>query len=863
MAVVKPGKGSERMKMKLTVLFCDAFLAIVGLAAPTISDLMVTPIAPWGLSIDYQVEGVTEDNSINYVLAVKATTDDGAVTNVAQTLVGDVGCKNGAHRVYWNMAKDGISIEREQTVIEVGYKKWPLYCIVDLSGGSNATSYAVTYQDKEPSGDFTNEVYKTTKLVLKRVNAGTFIMGKDQTNEAHRVTITKPFYMGLFEVTQKQWELVTGTNVCSSTSYGKGDSYPIHYVSYDMIRGGSEGSRWPVANSVDSTSFVGKLRAKTDIMFDLPTEAQWEYTCRAGTTTTFSYGDSENGDYMWYGSNSSCSTHEVGTKLPNDWGFYDMHGNVWEWCLDWYGDRTYGADPYGPSSGTNRMLRGGFFNVWWAWVTSTCQINVLPSKVYADNSSIYVNDDHFGLRLCWPLTSEIVSTADSDDEALTKSSVSASVANVACRVMADGRAIDGAITVGYAPHGTTNAVVLINDEKFVEASAAGSQIWTPAKGGDYTLKHTVGGIALEATYTVLPHFVVKDLKVTSIPPWGVAIDYAIEEAAEDSADCALQITAITQDGSVTNVAKTLSGDVACSNGAHRVYWNTAKDGITIMRERAVIEVGYKKWPLYCIVDLLGGVNVTAYAVTYMDKDPCGGFTNEVYKTTKMVLKRVDPGAFIMGEDQTNEAHRVTLTKPFYMGLFEVTQKQWELVTGTNVCSSTSYGKGDAYPVHYVSYDAIRGSSSGAKWPASNAVDASSFLGVLRKKTGLDFDLPTEAQWEYTCRAGTTTTYSFGDSEDGDYVWNCLNSSMKAHEVGTKLPNKWGLYDMHGNENEWCLDWFGMLAYGTDPKGSSSGSRRVKRGGCWGLWTEASSYRNGDRPSDGDECYGFRLSWTLP
>ena len=160
---------------------------------------------------------------------------------------------------------------------------------------------------------------------------------------------------------------------------------------------------------------------------------------------------------------------------------------------------------------------------------------------------------------------------------------------------------------------------------------------------------------------------------------------------------------------------------------------------------------------------------------------------------------------------------------------------------------------------------IRGSSAGAGWPSSSAVDASSFLGKLRVRTGLDFDLPTEAQWEYACRAGTTTTYSYGDSAKGSYMLYSSNSSSKSHEVGTKSPNPWGLYDMHGNVAEWCLDWYASsLTGGTDPKGSSSGSSRVNRGGGWGYGASycASSIRNYLIPSSEYNVIGFRLVRTL-
>ena len=214
----------------------------------------------------------------------------------------------------------------------------------------------------------------------------------------------------------------------------------------------------------------------------------------------------------------------------------------------------------------------------------------------------------------------------------------------------------------------------------------------------------------------------------------------------------------------------------------------------------------------------------------------------------------------MGENQKDESHRVTLSKPFFCGLFEVTQKQYALVMGTN----PSHFHGYTLPVENVTYDAIRGSSDGAKWPSSSAVDPTSFIGKLRARTGLDFDLPTEAQWKYACRAGTTTTYYWGYPMDGNYAWYKNNSSGKAHPVGTKMANSWGLYDMSGNVWEWCLDWRGDLAYGTDPNGVSSGVERVLRGGGWVANADicTSSFRNGDNPLYENRHNGFRLVITL-
>ena len=262
------------------------------------------------------------------------------------------------------------------------------YCVIDLSGGANAKSYPVTYLDKEPKGGFNKPEYKTTKLVLKRVEAGSFIMGEDLKDKSHRVTLTKPFYMGLFETTQKQWELVMGAN----PSAFKGDANPVNQVSYTMVRGNDQGAKWPASNAVDAASFLGQLRSKTKIDFDLPTEAQWEYTCRAGTRTAYGYGDNADDGYMWFDKNAEGKTHTVGSKKPNKWGFYDMHGNVWEWCLDWYGPLTYGTDPKGSPKGPARVDRGGSL-VHGESDSKSFWRNYCPSQAYYGEG---------GFRLCGP-----------------------------------------------------------------------------------------------------------------------------------------------------------------------------------------------------------------------------------------------------------------------------------------------------------------------------------------------------------------------------------------------------------------------------------------------------------------------------
>ena len=195
------------------------------------------------------------------------------------------------------------------------------------------------------------------------IRPGTFTMGspsdeKDRNSREGpqtKVTISRGFLMSKYEVTQAQYKAVMGVN----PSEHKGDNKPVEKVSWH-----------------DAVAYCAKLTGKEKAAgrvpggyeYRLPTEAEWEYACRAGTTTAFSFGDdvSKLGEYAWYGGNSSSTTHPVGEKKPNGWGLYDMHGNVWEWCQDWYANYPGGSvtDPQGPATGSFRVNRGG------SWIDS-------------------------------------------------------------------------------------------------------------------------------------------------------------------------------------------------------------------------------------------------------------------------------------------------------------------------------------------------------------------------------------------------------------------------------------------------------------------------------------------------------------
>ena len=347
-------------------------------------------------------------------------------------------------------------------------------------------------------------------------------------------------------------------------------------------------------------------------------------------------------------------------------------------------------------------------------------------------------------------------------------------------------------------------------------------------------------------------------------PWNGMVDIEYMLSGDIHETLALSVIASDSANGASYVAETraLSGDVGSEEGLHHIVWDMCAQGLELKSDDMVISVVYEMLPMYCVIDLSAGANADIYPVTYLYDTPAGGWTDE-YKTTKIVLRRIESGLI-----PTRDA---VITKPFYIGVFEVTQKQYELVMGANPSRYT----GDMRPVECVSYNSIRGSSNGSQWPVSSLVDASSFIGKIRDKTGIEgFDIPTEAQWEYACRAGTTSKYNNGGdsvndlTEVGRFYGNSSDGkggfSFQHTTVGSYLPNEWGLYDMHGNVWEWCLDWYSDSLSGNDPVGPISGSKRVCRGGgiSYANYCTASS-RNGFSPSYDFYDFGFRIACTLP
>ena len=344
----------------------------------------------------------------------------------------------------------------------------------------------------------------------------------------------------------------------------------------------------------------------------------------------------------------------------------------------------------------------------------------------------------------------------------------------------------------------------------------------------------------------------SNVKVQQRYPWNGKVDISFDLTSTRNSN-AVRITALdTSTGKDLNVrmvydekGNQLVAPFKMAPGSHRIVWDADKDVEGGFNNHVALSLSagpYSERPLYMVVDLSGGVDAVDFPVEYLDAVPEGGWTRE-HKTTKLVLRLIQPGTFMMGPGAGHDSdtmsretlHQVTLTKPYYIGVFEVTQKQWLCVMGDKVDSFNLVSSHwpwkdgveyEAYNVLGPSYHSIRGVNS--VWPI-RTVDEGCFMYNLRKKTNIwSFDLPSEAQWEYACRAGTTTQYNHGTDK-----WNDKYNSWPEHnEVGVKLPNAWGLYDFASGGVEWCGDYW-TWNLGTDPVvdpiGSSTAGFAVTRG----------------------------------
>ncbi|MDD2599242.1 MAG: formylglycine-generating enzyme family protein [Kiritimatiellae bacterium] len=374
-------KKQMRKRVLMATLAVATVLGTVGsaYAVPLVSDVVMTQRTGTRIvDITYTLSGEPA------IVTLGIETNNVALPDSAVTrLSGDV-CKKveaGSRSIVWNAGADWPENLTQVAKAKAKVTAWsvdapPQVMVIDLTGGSSASSYPVNYYVSTaalPYGGLTNSIYKDSQLVMRKIPNGAFTMG--ELTGTKQVTLTDDFYMGVFQVTQGQWDKVMGTD----PSDFKDTFNPVNKVAYDDIRGTAAqgGGGWPTNDSVYTSSFIGRLRVKAGLTtFDLPTDAQWEYACRAETISYYSDGFSTGADTNvlnelgWWSGNSGSAARWVGQKKSNTWGLYDMHGNVWEWCLDWYASSlTGGVNPKGAVSGSARVFRGGC----WSFPASGCR----------------------------------------------------------------------------------------------------------------------------------------------------------------------------------------------------------------------------------------------------------------------------------------------------------------------------------------------------------------------------------------------------------------------------------------------------------------------------------------------------------
>ena len=400
------------------------------------------------------ITGIADVSAFPYSVKFNANGGTGTMSNesfaygTAKALTANAFTRTGYTFQGWATSASGSKIYNDKqsvsnltttsgAVVNL-YAVWKgkLYMVIDLSSGSSSSSYPVSYLDAVPSGGW-GDAYKKTKLVLRRIDPGTFMMGspsgengRSSNENQHSVALTKTYYLGVFELTAKQYQLVMGSLTYRPNPDQSGyawigfnhgtdatgwEKYPMEDLKFYKIRGKTKGLATAISTSVDSDSLIGLLRTRTGIAtIDLPTEAQWEYACRAGTTKALytnvdiPHSDSATdatltGIAVYY---TAAGTSPVGTKNPNNWGLYDMYGNVWEWCLDWYTATLTGAtDPLISNSSGNKVCRGGSYGSPKTSCRSACRMSVGKDSYRAPAESINRGTaGSLGMRLCVTLS---------------------------------------------------------------------------------------------------------------------------------------------------------------------------------------------------------------------------------------------------------------------------------------------------------------------------------------------------------------------------------------------------------------------------------------------------------------------------
>jgi formylglycine-generating enzyme required for sulfatase activity len=680
------------------------------------------------------------------------------------------------------------------------------YTLVVSNDFGSVTSSPTSLQ---VDGTPTNHTVASIGMQMIFCPPGTFTMGspsseagRDGDETQHSVTLTNGFYLGKYELTQAQYETVMNGNSeglnAKPSNWPNNDDRPVEKVSWNDAQ-----VFLSRLNSIEQTA--GRL--PNGWKYVLPTEAEWEYACRAGTTTAYSWGNTISPtDANWNHGNDANQTMDVGQFSANPWGFYDMHGNIWEWTADWY-QAAYPTgnviDPTGPVSGSKRAGRAGAWGDPGAGLRSARRYGNPPGA----------RSQMMGFRVGFK--------AISPDEANPELELfgGAGITREAGQPWAE-----PGVAAHDARDGILTSVVTISGT--VDVNSTGTYVLT------YTVSDAAGN-EVNATRTVT----VSDTTDPVVTLLGDAnVTHAKGAAWVEPGATASD----TLDGNLTNQV-TITGTVDVnSSGAYVLTYSVSDGAGNDSNVTRVVNVGMAT-------------------------------THTVQGASNLQMLWVELGTFTMGspsseagrEADREDEHNVTLTKGFYLGKYEVTQAQYQAVmTGnSNGLSATpsQFGNNPNRPVEKVSWD-----------------DAQIFLTRLnaaeqaagRLPSGWSYVLPTESEWEYACRAGTTTAYSWGTSIATSNANYDASGISQTRDVGQYAANPWGFFDMHGNVREWTADWY-SATYPTgnpvvDPTGPASGSGRVNRGGSWYLPATylRSAKRVNNPPGYNDFHLGFRVGFKF-
>ena len=685
----------------------------------------------------------------------------------------------------------------------------------------------------------------------------------------HVVILTQPMYLGVSEVTQAEYAKEMGVNPAHFASTGGGK---------DLVTG-TETANHPVEQVCwnDAAEFCAKLSQQEKLKpfyfregetitpldgtgYRLPSEAEWEFACRAGTMTKYWIGDKDE-DLVraaWFGANSGERTHAAGGLKANPFGFFDMHGNVWEWLQDGWDPNCYrefenkaAIDPHIPATAdSERMARGGGFN----YIASGCRSSFRhatgPMNRYGD----------LGFRVA--LTVGAVKQPHNADSLAKQLQFEHAVSLIkSARKARQNKQYPEAIKL------IREALTLHPDAPSGEVELAGALILNGQEADAEPLLLKIADVSVEDA---------------------VAFD-ALREVA--------QIVEPTRSKNDQTIGESAGNSQSTERLWHflrkyRLRWSGDAPSPAIAPFNAEEARQHQEaWAKYhgVPVEYTNSIGMKFVLI------PPGEFimgcaeaeNDEALKEFAMIFKdHVDRNAVKVWEESVRSEgsqHKVILTQPIYLGRYEVTQAQYEKVMGMNPSHFTASGAGK---------DAVAGMDT-SNFPVEMVDwnDAGKFCVKLseqenlqpvtlpskptgQSRVGAGYRLPTEAEWEFACRAGTTSKFWIGNPVENllEASWCIPNCNKQTHAVGELKANPFGFYDIHGNVWEWVQDQLGLTYYrqfqgksAIDPCDiSSDHSYRIRRGGSWacGEIFLRAACRNPMPPSPSFADIGFRVALTV-